>query len=346
MQIPGNEENALVVDTDALPDRYHDALMTLIDSNEGQQETHLYKLMSRRILPDMGVDMMNAMFMNNLFRSVPVDNITMYPAPNNPCPLRTIVDYINNEDQPEEVRSQLANRVLENQKADATQGQHDIAQNILRQAEDLEAEASRKRESAYKLVPELRPDSQVTASPEVTEASGNATEASVNAEANSDNGRATLTLQAPSEGDQGVDIVGNISIQGQVDDLPADVRAALDAAHMEIKQAMLEQNSTYDLVASSGDEASGAPLSPVGSYDFVPSDTEVEGNEVDTSDAAIEDFLARVALREDMADKELWLASQPKNPVGRPRKDGSPAGSKEPPAPPPAKKRGRPPKAK
>jgi hypothetical protein len=80
-------------------------------------------------------------------------------------------------------------------------------------------------------------------------------------------------------------------------------------------------------------------------YDLVGSQ---EGNEVDTSDEAIQEFLDRVALREDMADREAWLASQPKNPVGRPRKDGLPAGSvgKEPPAPPAPKKRGRPPKAK
>ena len=85
MQIPGNEENALVVDTDALPDRFHDALMDIIDSNEGQQTPHLHTLLQRRILPDLGLDMMNALHTYGQLRAVNIDNIVMYPAPNAPC---------------------------------------------------------------------------------------------------------------------------------------------------------------------------------------------------------------------------------------------------------------------
>ncbi len=318
MQIPGNEENALVVDTDALPDRFHDALMDIIDSTEGQQTPHLHSLLQRRILPDLGLDMMNALHTYGLLRAVEIDNVVMYPAPNAPCPLRTIVDYMNGEDAPKTPDVQLENRILENQKSDSAQAQMDIAQNILRQADDIEAiaaaEAKRKREQAYRLVPELRPvenaEPQVTASPEVTEASEIATETTLEAP------------QAPVEQEEAIEATAQVSeaetlsenVAVEIDPtLPADVQAALQAAAFDFQ----------------------AYVPPVEAE-------VVEGNQVDTSDLAIQEFLDRAALREDKADKEAWAAMQPKNPVGRPRKDGTPAGSKE--AAP--KKRGRPPKAK
>lgn len=311
MQIPGNEDNALIVDTDALPDRFHDALMNVIDSVEGQQTPQLHTLLSRRVMPDLGLDIMNALHTYGLLRVVDIDNVVMYPAPNAPCPLRTIVDFMNSEDSPEEQKVELENRVLENQKSDSQQAQIDIAENILRQAQDLEDEAARKREQAYRLVPNLRPrttaatDSQVTASPEVTETSETVTED---------------TLEAPASVSEGQEEVQAIQVAPvEIDPtLPADVQAALAAAQAE-----------FD------------PEAFVDEY----TDGEIEGNQVDTSDAAIQEFLDRAALRADKADKEKWEAMQPKNPVGRPRKDGTPAGSKAEPVPAP-KKRGRPPKAK
>ena len=81
---------------------------------------------------------------------------------------------------------------------------------------------------------------------------------------------------------------------------------------------------------------------------FVPQAFEEveEGNQVDTSDEAVQAFLDRAAFREDQADKELQESLRPKAPVGRPRKDGLPAGTKAEAPAPVAKKRGRPPKAK
>lgn len=316
MQIPGNEENALIVDTDALPDRFHDALMDIIDSTEGQQTPHLHTLLARRILPDLGLDMMTALHTYGYLRPVNIDNIVMYPAPNAPCPLRTIVDFMNGEDAPKEVHQELENRVLENQKTDSQQAQIDIAENILRQAQDLEDEANRKREQAYRLVPSLRP--QVTASPEVTEASVPVPESVTEVHTTEE---APLVTQLEETIAQAQAIIAKpVEISP---DLPADVAAALAAAQADFHPEVFE---------------------------VVDSNEIVEGNQVDTSDAALQEFLDRAALREDKADKEKWEAMQPKNPVGRPRKDGMPAGSKvaESPVDAPAavKKRGRPPKAK
>ena len=333
MQIPGNEENALIVDTDALPDRFHDALMDILDSKEGQETPNLHTLLARRILPDLGLDMMNALHTYGFLRPVEIDNVVMYPAPNAPCPLRTIVDFMNGNDAPKEQPANLENRVLENQKSDSQQAQLDIAQNILRQAQDLEDEANRKREQAYRLVPELRPASvaQVTDSPAVTEASAPAepvTQDYLDEHHAADEGMiveqpivAPQTLAEAHEEPEASDtpLVPELVVDAS---LPDDVKAALEAAHNDFQTFTAEEEVVE----------------------------EPEGNQVDTSDEALQAFLDRAAFREDRADKEKWEAMQPKKPVGRPRKDGQPAGTKPgelaAPVTPAPKKRGRPPKAK
>lgn len=333
MEIPGNEENALVVDTDALPDRFHDALMDIIDSTEGQQTLHLHTLLARRILPDLGMDMLNALHTYGQLRSVPIDNVVMYPAPSSPVSLRTIVDYNRAQVATPEEKVVLENRILENQKMDSSEAQLDIARNILQQAQDLENEANRKREQAYRLAPTLRP--QVTASPEVTEASVPAEETHVDTaevidapvelseeqQDYVDEHRASaegMTLPEPVDTSSEPVLIPELVADP---DLPADVLAALEAAHAEMQAAVAPVEEVEDL-----------------------------GNQVDTSDDAVQAFLDRVAHREDLLDKELQASLKDKQPVGRPRKDGLPAGSVKPGqviAPPPApKKRGRPPKAK
>lgn len=317
MQIPENEENALIIDTDALPDRFHDSLMQVVDSIEGQQTQDLASLLARRVLPDLGLNILNALHSYGFLRPVPIDNVIMYPAPNAPCPLRTIVDMINGSTPKlEEKPVELENRILENQKADADGSQRAVAMNILRQAEDLEAEAAKKREQAYRAYPALRPASsepvetsgETPPSPHVTEASASATE---------------HPLSAPQMINEGLSDDQTIQdyqmasdlLEVEIDpDLPPEVAEALKAS---LKQGFLPEEET---------------------------EPQVEGNQVDSSERAILDFLARVALREDRADKEKWEAMQPKNPVGRPRKDGLPAGTKPEPVAKTPKKRGRPPK--
>jgi len=356
MQIPGNDDSALIVDTDALPDRFHDALMDVIDSTEGQQETHLHKLLARRVMPDMGTDMMNAFHSQGLLRPMDIDNVVMFPAPNAPCPLRTIVDYINGNPEEKAEMGQLENRILENQKADASQSQIDIAQNMLQQAQDLENSANAKREQAYRIVPHLRP--QVTDSQEVTEASES----------------------ADGESDEYLD-EHRAANEGMV--IPSDP----EEASVAVADAPVDESAPapeYDFVVNDSPEAASEPLVPGPVYTLNPGDvvedlhdnfrtsdeplpTQTElngvdkevfeddddgaeyddkGNRVDTSDEAVQAFLDRVAHRADLADKELQESLKPKQPVGRPRNDGKPAGTKvEAPAPEP-KKRGRPPKAK
>jgi hypothetical protein len=325
MQIPGNEDNALIVDTDALPDRYHDALMPLIDSVEGQSTPHLHTLLARRILPDTGMDMLNSLHIAGLLRPAPIDNIVMYPAPNQPCPLRTIVEFVNGQEPTPVTDADLGNRVLENQKAQSDESKKNLALNILQQAKDLQVEADRKREQAYKMYPSLRPTEPV---------------ASVGEKQEGSNEQGDLPLadssQMPVEGAESFIVEETVIIAPtdapvvvevetfDVSGLPSDVATAF----LEAQKAL--QNVT---------EVTEEMLSDSIQIYYEDEDVEV-AHEVDTSDEAVQAFLDRAAFREDRADREKWDAMQPKKPVGRPRKDGAPAGSV---APEPVKRgRGRP----
>lgn len=286
MQVPGREDHALIIDTDALPDRFHDALMQVVDSHEGQSVLQLHTLLSRRVLPDNGVDMMNALHVGGYLRAVPIDNVVMYPAPHSPCPLRSIIEHMGVEvPMSDEVREELANQHIENQKVDENDKRLGIAKSLLQQASDLEYSANKKREEAYQMFPGLRPAAAVTEMP---------VEAPVVEEA-------MATIQEPPVVEPTLEeatapVVAMEEVDEQ-DDLPPEVAEAYAAA--------LEQAKATESAVLNEDAA----------------------HAVDTSADAVEDFLDRAAAREDKANKVAKKAAEPKKPVGRPRKDGTPAGS-------------------
>lgn len=286
--IPGREDHALIVDTDALPDRFHDALMHLIESHEGQNVMELHTLLSRRILPDFGVDMLNALHNARALQPEPVSNIIMYPAPHSPVPLSLIVEMIqkDKENMTPEVQKDLENRHLENQKVDATEQEEATARNLLIQAADLEHEAAKKREQAYRIAPTLRPALAAPAVPVEAPAAPVAVAEAVE----------EALPEAPA-----------VPFETEVDvmDLPPDVADAYLAA---VAQVSTVSETTAEVLSESVDSEEAA-------------------HAVDTDDDAIQAFLDRAAYREDRANKIATEASEPKRPVGRPRKDGSPAGS-------------------
>lgn len=53
--IPGDSESALVIGTSGLPDAYHDSLMSLLESETGQQANELADVLAARRFPDGGV---------------------------------------------------------------------------------------------------------------------------------------------------------------------------------------------------------------------------------------------------------------------------------------------------
>jgi hypothetical protein len=164
MQMPNLDTHALIIDTDALPDSFHEWVMDVVDSDTGQKSTNLADVLSRRPSPDSNADMLNALHARGYLQRQPIDNIIMLPRPNMPVPLRQIVDNMGTmANKTPVVEAQVPtedkfNRIAQNLQVDASEQQMQIASTILREALDLEREANRKKAQAYKLVPQLDPD--------------------------------------------------------------------------------------------------------------------------------------------------------------------------------------------
>jgi len=74
--LPGDASSALVVGTNGLPDAYHDSLMSLLESDAGQQANELADLLSVRRFPDGG-PMLSWLHTNGHLKKVPTNMVLM-----------------------------------------------------------------------------------------------------------------------------------------------------------------------------------------------------------------------------------------------------------------------------
>jgi hypothetical protein len=74
--IPGEPLSALVVGTNGLPDAYHDSLMSLLESDAGQQANELADVLSVRRFPD-GDPMLGWLHNNGHLKKVPTNMVLM-----------------------------------------------------------------------------------------------------------------------------------------------------------------------------------------------------------------------------------------------------------------------------
>ena len=161
LQLPDEKENALVVYSDSLPDRYHDAFMEAVESPEGQASQNLYEVLTRKVFWH-GTPMLETLHKEGLLRKVPTSAIIMMPNSNTNVPLNDIlaqrdntevVDTPVNDTTQTPEPSQVDTNVEESKQDENRQ----IAQNLLIQATLLEQDAVAKREEAYKYDPSLKP---------------------------------------------------------------------------------------------------------------------------------------------------------------------------------------------
>ncbi len=74
--LPGEATSALVCGTNALPDAFHDSLMSLIESESGQQANELADVLAVRRFPD-GSNMLEFLHRNGLLTKVATNMVTM-----------------------------------------------------------------------------------------------------------------------------------------------------------------------------------------------------------------------------------------------------------------------------
>jgi hypothetical protein len=84
--LPGDTGNALVLPTATLPDAYHDAIIQLVDSDQGQDVFEFGEIMFIRHFPD-GRPMLLALQQDGRLQKVPTDSVIMTPSINAEIPL-------------------------------------------------------------------------------------------------------------------------------------------------------------------------------------------------------------------------------------------------------------------
>lgn len=89
--LPGDPHSALVIGTQSLTDSYHDSLMSLVESDMGQQADELADVMAVRRFPD-GSNMLHYIHANGFLKKVPTNLVLVTPDPKSSVQL----DELNN----------------------------------------------------------------------------------------------------------------------------------------------------------------------------------------------------------------------------------------------------------
>jgi hypothetical protein len=172
MQLPGDPNHALVVDTDALPDNYNDSLRRVVESTEGQQSENLAEVLARRMSPDgSNTTLLNKFHQAGRLQKVPTNLIIMTPRKGVRWPLTEVLQAMESmkqstpdgfDDLDPETRAAVAadlkkfNVHANNIEGEARADRKDEAIGLIRQAELLESDAQTMRERAYRMDPSLK----------------------------------------------------------------------------------------------------------------------------------------------------------------------------------------------
>lgn len=171
MKLPDDDDHALVIDTDALPDSFNESLRKIVESVDGQNAENLADILSRRMSPDgSNITMLQKFHQAGRLQKVSVDLVNMTPRRGINWPLRDILNAMKAQDDTTpadlndldpETRAQVISEMgkfnvhAANMEGTTASGQKSEAANLLRMAELLEADASAKRQQAYKIDPSL-----------------------------------------------------------------------------------------------------------------------------------------------------------------------------------------------
>jgi hypothetical protein len=91
--LPDEPHNCLVVGTQGLGDSYHDTLMSVVESDSGQQANELAEALASRRFPD-GTVMLGYLHANGHLRKVPTNTVMMTPDSQTTIPLDQLNEII------------------------------------------------------------------------------------------------------------------------------------------------------------------------------------------------------------------------------------------------------------
>lgn len=168
-KLPNDSKSCLIVETERLPDSYHDTIIQYLNSREALETNDFYEILNRRSFPD-GLNCLTALHQRGFLRKEPVSNVIMMPLPGQAVPLALInatIDKTIDEYMSEQAKAApAAEGEIIMPEIDTTGDPVEAAKKLIQQAEVLEQDAAEKREKAYALAPELKPGRGRPATPE------------------------------------------------------------------------------------------------------------------------------------------------------------------------------------
>jgi hypothetical protein len=187
--VPGESNQALVLQPSTLPDAYHDSLMTVLESDQGQESFEFGEIMFTRSFPD-GRNMLVAMEKAGRLKKVSTDQIMMTPTPvseialdqlnvaiaeQKNCTVDELCTFVSGGPKVLESSTTVENEVPTQQsetsvlKADENNilSDKDLAKSYRSQADAMYKEAARLRKQADELDP---PQKKVTKAKETADA--------------------------------------------------------------------------------------------------------------------------------------------------------------------------------
>ena len=162
-ELPNDSKNCLVIDTDALPDRFHDGVMTAVENQIAQETVEFYKYLQRNSFID-GSNMLTALHNKGWLVKQPTENVVMLPAPNQKISLVDLNDqlrklgfdvYADEEDAKQTPSEQVLETVAPTATTipDSVKGKEALTKTISNEdlAKDFMAQADKYFEEAEKL---------------------------------------------------------------------------------------------------------------------------------------------------------------------------------------------------
>lgn len=156
LSIPEEKDNALVVYSDSLPDKYHDDFMAAVESPEGQSSKELYEVLSRKLFWHGGT-MLDTLHNEGLLIKMPTNTIIMTPNGQTSIPLDELIEQMSDIEPVTATDTGPTVQERMEEQVDQSLGDDNkrIAQNLLIQAVMLEEEATKKRAEAVEYDPSL-----------------------------------------------------------------------------------------------------------------------------------------------------------------------------------------------
>lgn len=177
--LPGESNMCLVALTESLPDRYHDALMELVESDHGQEAYELGEALFAKYFPD-GRVMLAALQQDGRLQKLATDSVVMTPTPSSQimladlniliaeqknCAVDDLCTFVKGApaatEKKEKVQSTSDTVAPLKASDNEVLSDKDIAKNYRSQADSLYKEAARLRKEADDLDPPVKKTTKV-----------------------------------------------------------------------------------------------------------------------------------------------------------------------------------------